>query len=207
MEGCFKKITSSFIYPSSIHCPAPLIALHPFPLSVPFTLSCTSLHCPTPPLLSFTHLHCLAWLYTVLHPFTLSCTLYTVLHLFTLSCTPSHCLVLLHTVLDSLTLSCTPLYCSAPLYTPALPCSLYSALIPISMSHTLLCPHSSVVLLFNPLLPSVLLLYAQLTFILKYTHPCIHCKLRSTYDNELCFFVFLHLNQTLRSWFQRAFIS
>lgn len=165
MHSLWKGVLRSLLLHSSTHLLytvlCPLIALHPFPLPCTLytvlyllrgsyspstllyslTLSCMALHCPA--------------------PFTLSCISS---HLLTLSCTPSHCpvlpytalyslhcLILLPTVLNSLTLSCTPLHCSVPLYTPALPCSLYSAIIPISMSHTLLCPLPSIVLLLIPL--------------------------------------------------------
>lgn len=144
----------------------PLIALHPSPLPCTLytvlyllTLSCspsTLLYSLT---LSFMALHCPAFPYTVLHSLTLSCTPLHCPAPFTLFCISSHCPVSPYTLLYPLhypvllTLSCTPshcpefpytalhpLHCSAPIYTPSLPCSLYSVTIPISMLHTLLCP-------------------------------------------------------------------
>lgn len=122
------------------------------------TLSCMALHCPAFPYTALHPLHCPVLSYTVLHSLTLSCTSLHCPAPFTLVCISLHCPVSPYTLLYPLhypvllTLSCTPhcpefpytalypLHCSVPLYTPALPCSLYSVTIPISMSHMLLCP-------------------------------------------------------------------
>lgn len=159
----------------ALHCPAfPYIALHPLHYPVlsytvlhSLTLSCTPLHCPVPFTLVCISLHCPVSPYTILYSL--------------------HCLVLLHTVLNSLIPPCTH-------YTVLHPFTLLHFLVTSTQSpflfpcHIRYCvPLSSIVLLFNSLLPSALRLYAPLTFILKYTHACIHCKLRPTYENELCF--------------------
>lgn len=198
MEVCFKKFASLFIYPSSIHCFSPINC------PAPISSSLQPLHCPAPPLLSCIHLHCLAWLYTVMHPLTLSCTLYTVLYSLTLSCT-------FYTVLYSFILSWIPLHCPARHYTVLHSITLLHSIVASTQPsfqfpcHIRYCvPLSSLVLLFNPLLPSVLLLYAPLTFILKYTQPCIHCK-HMRMNCVFCLSAF-DLN-LLRSWFQRALIS
>lgn len=198
--NCPAPISSS-LYP--LHCPVPPYTVL-LPLYSPVltyivlhgsTLSCIPLHCPVLFTLSCTPLHCPVLPYTVLHPLHWSASPYTVLYPLTLSCTPYtilyslHCLVL-HTVLNSL----IPPYTH---YTVLYPFTLLHFLVASSQSpflfpcHIRYCvPLSSIELLFNSLLPSALRLYAPLTFILKYTHACIHCKLRPTYENELCFLSF-----------------
>lgn len=227
MEGCFKKFASSFVYPSSIHCPVPINC--PAPISFPctlytvlyllilsyspstllysLTLSCMALHCPASP-------------YIVLHPLHCPASPHTVLYSLTLPCTPLHCPVLPYTVLYSLTLSCIPytvlysfilswipLHCPVPHYTPALPCSLYSAIIPISMSHTLLCPpffHSTS---FNPSCP---LFYYFMPHSPLYSNTYIHAYIAS-WDPHMrmnCAFCLSAFEPTLLiSRFQRALIS
>lgn len=162
----------------SLHCPA-----FPYTVLPSLTLSCTPLHCPAPFTLFCISSHCPV-------PLTLSCTPYTILY-------SLHCLVLLHIVLNFLIPPCTH-------YTVLHPFTLLHFLVASTQSPFLfpcyICycvPLFSIVLLFNPLLPSALLLYTPLTFILKYTHACIHCKLRPTYENELCFLSFCIWSNTL----------
>lgn len=181
---------STLLYSLNIVLHGSTLSCIPLHCPVLFTLSCTPLHCPVLPYTVLHPLHCSASPHTVLYPLTLSCTPYTLLY-------SLHCLVLLHSVLNSLIPPCTH-------YTVLHPFTLLHFLVASSQSpflfpcHIRYCvPLSSIELLFNSLLPSALRLYAPLTFILKYTHACIHCKLRPTYENELCFLSFCIWSNTL----------